>query len=383
MPSQPIDLRDALVNRLMKIVAVAGGIAYVPSVYLGMKNDLWVVVIADSLAFGLAAVLALLPRLPTSLKIATVLVLSYALGLLLLLLTGPHGAGHLFVFTFVFLAVLFYGNRGMVAANALAIVTHAALVAGSAWGLLSWEQSLDSVVVIAANYILVSILLTGAAQFLLQGYNRAAEDERRLREVTELLLAEIEHRAKNNLQVISSLVTLRSRSGKSPEEALDQIRESLTAMASVQHLLYRQNDEYLVRLPELLQSLMDRYRSLHRPVAFHYHWTGPAAVARSEQGVTLGLLINEIVMNAVRHAFADPNSGQFQLEAAFDQAERLLVLTLGDNGRGSTQAAEGTGSRIIRALAQQLPAEMTVERGPGTRYRFVLTVADDVEGGSE
>jgi len=370
--AQPLahDIRDTLVDRLVKIVAVGGALAYVPSVVLAVKYELWLVVAADTVALGVVSLFALVSAIPPRVKIASVVALAYALGLALLLWTGPTGAGHLFVFAFVFLSVLFYGNRGMVGANAVAILTHGALVAFSALGWVGWEQGLDSVIVISVNYVLVSLLLTGSVQFLLQGYHRSAQEERRQREVTELLLHEIEHRSKNNLQVISSLVSLRSRGGQTPEDALSQIRDSLSAMASVQHLLFRENNEYLVRLPDLMASLMDRFATLHRPIAFTHQWTGNVAVVRSEVGVSLGLLLNEIVMNAVRHAFADPSAGRVTVEAHYD-ADRL-VLVVADNGRGRGAAPAGTGTSIIEALARQLSAKLTLEDAPGTRYRLEM-----------
>lgn len=367
------DLHSQLVNRLLKIVAIGGAVAWVPSVYLAAKYDLWAVVVIDTMALAWVILLAVVPSLTFKIKIVSVLILSYGLGLGLIVWTGPMGAGHLFLFTFVFLAVLFFENRGIVAANALAIVTHAVLVAGSALGWLSWQQGLESVVVISINYILVSLVLTGAAQFLLHGYNRAAQEEKRLREVTEVLLREIEHRVKNNLQVISSLVSVRSRAAKTPEEALVRIRDSLSAMAAVQHLLYRDNYEYRVQLPDLMSSLTERFQTLHQPIRFLYRWTGPAVEVGSDQAVTLGLLLNEIFMNAIRHAFPPGGPGTMAVEVEFDSPSRQLNLTLADDGPGMGDATEGSGTKIIRALAQQLSAQM-FRSGPGVTYRFSLTL---------
>lgn len=375
------DLRGELINRLLKIVAAGGAIAYVPSVWLAVKHELWAVVTLDTLALGLVVVLALLPSLPVLWKIASVLVITYGLGLLLLLWTGPTGAGHLFLFTFVFLSVLFFQNKGIVLANALVIATHGFLLAGSALGMLAWEQSFDSVVVISANYILVSLLLTGAAQFLIRGYERAAREEKRLREVTEMLLREVEHRVKNNLQVISSLVSVRSRAAKTAEEALVQIRDSLSSMAAVQHLLYRRDYEYLVELSNLLQTLVERFRGFHRPWELEYRWTGRPVEVGSEQAVTLGLLLNEIVMNSVRHA-VPPEKGLITVTAAFDGDLGNLTLSVGDNGQGLEGAAEGSGTKIIRALAQQLSATLDRKSGPGLTYTLVMPISPARQGGS-
>ena len=360
------DLRNRLVDYLLKIVAVAGAIAYLPGMVLSIIGSVWPIAIADTLAFAVVVLLALRPQWPYAVKVGAVLVLPYLLGVALILWTGPLGAGPLFVFAFVFLAALFFETKGTLVANIIAVLTHSAFAAASAFGWLDWEQPLASVLVILSNFVLISLLLSGAVHFLLRGLNRAAQKERKLRETNDVLLREIEHRVKNNIQVISSLVGVRARAAPA-EQALEQVRESLSAMAAVQHLLHRRGDHYHVRLSELLITLTERFRSFHVPIAFICLWEGPEAEVGADQAAVVGLLYNEIVMNARRHAWQDIDAPQIKLSARHENGR--LTLEIGDNGQGM-RGSEGSGLKIIRALAGQLSAQMTKREEGGVSYRF-------------
>jgi two-component sensor histidine kinase len=81
-------------------------------------------------------------------------------------------------------------------------------------------------------------------------------------------------------------------------------------------------------------------------------------------------------MNAIRHAFEPDGQGTITVEAEYNRTTRGLVLTMSDDGRGLGDAPEGSGSKIIRALAQQLSATLTRTSGAGLSYRFVLTLPE-------
>jgi len=368
------DLQERLLNQLLRVFAVAGIVAYIPSAYLSVKAGVWVILAADTAAFAFVIVLASFPRLPFRLKLVSVLVICYALGLALLFITGPTGAGHLFIFAFVFLMALFADLKTMVAANVLAVVTHLGFAVGSAFHLLAWEQSFDSVVVISANFVLISLVLSVAAHSLIHGYIGIARRERDLREQLELMLQEIEHRVKNNLQVISSLIRVRMRGSKDPARTMEDIRESLSAISAVHQLLYRHETFYLVGVQALLEALADHFRILHLRITLSLDWAGPGAELDMERAVSLGILVNEIVINSVKHAFP-VTGGKVFMAARYDQNEGILDLEIGDDGRGMEEGqSTGSGTRIIVALAQQLRASMTVRRNQGVWYRFQMPV---------
>ncbi len=378
------DLRQRLLATLLRVIAVGSAIALVPSVYLSITARVWLVLAADIAAGLLLLALNLLPGLTYRFKAIALVCLPYFLGVILIIYTGPFGAGHLYLFAFAFLAALFGGKASMIAANVLAILTHAVLAAASAAGFLPWGQGLGSVIVISSNFILVSLILSFSAFYLVNGYAAAAAEDRRMRAALEVVLHEIEHRVKNNLQVISSIVNLKSRPEVEPRQAIADIKASLSAITSVHQLLFRKGDVYIVRLRSLVESLFDRFKSLHRSFAFEVSWSGDEAVMDSESAVDLGLLINETVMNSVKHAFPAGGEGKIFIEAVFTEVGRELKLRIGDDGVGIRRAADGTepsggrGRKIIAALAKHLGAEMEREDGPGCVYRLRLVIPNVV-----
>lgn len=204
--------------------------------------------------------------------------------------------------------------------------------------------------------------------------------EKALREKT-VLLNEIHHRVKNNLQVISSLLSLQSRaSGPEVAAALDESRHRVRAMALIHQLLYERNDfsqmdlaEYLGRLCRLLADLAATTRG-RVSVAF-----SPSASRVSldlQHAVPCGLLVNELVTNAIKHAFPGERRGTVtvSLTALEDGAYRISVA---DDGIGLPPGiALGQGSslgfQLIPMLAEQAGGSLTLERGAGTRFDLCL-----------
>jgi two-component sensor histidine kinase len=87
------------------------------------------------------------------------------------------------------------------------------------------------------------------------------------------MLREIEHRVKNNLQVIASLVSLRGGPGEDPARALQDIKETISAISVVHQLLYRRSSFFLVELSALLEKLTQRFRNIDRKIDFSLHWS--------------------------------------------------------------------------------------------------------------
>src|SRR5208337_4250090 len=372
------NLRERMLARLLQVVAGVGIVAYAPSAYLSIKERLWLVLVIDTFAFLYTICLALFTRLPFRLRVLSLVIIAYVLGVVLIIFTGPFGAGHLFIFAFVFLVSLFGGVREMILANVLAILTHVGFAVASALGFLPWMQGTGSVIVISANFILVSLILSFSANYLIRGYATAAAGEKQLREALEMMLREIEHRVKNNLQVIASLVSLRGGPGRDPARALEDIKGTISAISVVHQLLYRRNAFYLVELSALLSSLTQRFQSLDRRIMFSFEWRGAKVEMDGDRAVSIGVLINEIVMNSVTHAFPQREAGRIDINVDYDSESRTMSLVIGDDGHGIVEGedtSEGNGIKIIRALARQLNAEMEITQIPSVVYRFRMRIA--------
>jgi len=199
-----------------------------------------------------------------------------------------------------------------------------------------------------------------------------------LREKT-VLLDEVHHRVKNNLQVITSLLSLQAR-GASPEArvALADCRNRVHAMALTHQLLHEHGDVARLHVGEYLQRLGALLAGNHRSAA-------PSVTLRVEgadtplhlglpRAMPCGLLVNELVGNAYRHAFPDGRAGTITIALALEDG--TARLTVGDDGVGLPAGvalgnARSLGFQLVPLLVEQLGA--TIAHAPGRGTRFVIT----------
>ncbi len=194
----------------------------------------------------------------------------------------------------------------------------------------------------------------------------------------EVLLQEIHHRVKNNLQVIASMLSLQANHlGGSDEEARLAFRESqnrVRTLALIHEKLYRTSDLAHISFREYIQDL-GTY------LVHSFRGTGPAVTLAVEMdevffdidtAVPLALLINELVSNSMKHAFAGRGSGEITIGLGFDPGSGC-VLTVADDGVGfpeglDHEATDSLGLQLVNALAQQIGGTLSLERGAGTRF---------------
>jgi two-component sensor histidine kinase len=194
----------------------------------------------------------------------------------------------------------------------------------------------------------------------------------------EVLLQEVHHRVKNNLQIVSSLLHLQE-----PEdgEALPLFRESqarIRTMALVHEELYRSSDLGRIELTGYARKLIQGLHSLFGAERVQCSVTGSGDILVSmDQAVPLGLLLNELVVNAMTHAFPDGRTGSITVDLALDDGH--VTLTVSDDGAGlpgglDTDAGGGLGLQLVRGLADQLSGDLEATSGQGTRFllRFPL-----------
>jgi chemotaxis protein methyltransferase CheR len=185
----------------------------------------------------------------------------------------------------------------------------------------------------------------------------------------EMLLAEMEHRIRNSLQIISSILMLKARSVTS-EEARQQLEDAhrrVLSVAAVQQHLHSSGRSELIEvapyLSKLCGSLAESMIGEGRPAMLKVLADDGSLV--SGQAVSLGLIVTELVINALKHAFPEAQSSdtvvvRYEVNGA---NWRLSVL---DNGGGSTGGTGkgGLGTSIVKAFARQLDAQIETSSGP-------------------
>jgi two-component sensor histidine kinase len=197
----------------------------------------------------------------------------------------------------------------------------------------------------------------------------------------EVLLQEIHHRVKNNLQLVSSLLAWQSSVLPDPAltGALAGSQARIQSMALVHEFLYRADNLAQVRMDDYLAQLLD---SLHtsldspeRPVQLSTNLQ--PLVLEAREATSFGLLVNELVSNAYKHAFRGPGPGR--LHVSLSSGTTGFQLRVIDNGvgmaaEGGEQAASRSlGLQLVRRLAKQLKATVTTSTSEPTGTRMEVT----------
>ncbi len=197
----------------------------------------------------------------------------------------------------------------------------------------------------------------------------------------EVLLKEIHHRVKNNLQVICSLLMLQSRYIKD-EKALDMFQESqdrVRAMALVHEKLYKSENISTINFAEYVKSLINTiYHSHHiNPAKIHLKFQVESLALSIQKAVPCGLIINEIISNSFKHAFPKTHKGEIKIGLTTKGKENVL-LTLSDNGVGlppdfDVEKADSLGMRLIYVLGkEQLGGDFKIDSKNGTEYQIIF-----------
>ncbi|MBP7094943.1 MAG: transporter substrate-binding domain-containing protein [Spirochaetia bacterium] len=209
---------------------------------------------------------------------------------------------------------------------------------------------------------------------------RARQDER-LRESLaekEVLLREIHHRVKNNLQVVSSLVALQRDSIRDPRdlELMGETENRIKAMARIHEILYRSGNFASLDAGDYVASIAEDLAEAAGAKIEVVREGGPFPI-KLDDAVPLGLAANELVTNAVKYGRA-PDSGALSVEVSLRKADGRFELAVADSGPGLPAGFDpkrdgNMGFTLLRALAAQLRAELAVGPAPGARVSLSFT----------
>jgi PAS domain S-box-containing protein len=202
---------------------------------------------------------------------------------------------------------------------------------------------------------------------------RLDEERDQLLEKQTLLLRELTHRTKNHLIMIISLLRLKGARQTDPAAKQDFERaiERIHTIAFLHEQLYRRDqfdrinvESYVEEICANLQEsiLADTKIAIVREIE--------AAELATDQAVPLGLIVNELVTNAAKYAFASGQEGRISIR--FRMRDDQCTLTISDNGRGlvAPSRTQGVGTKLVRALGKQIGARVRVVGRKGLTYSF-------------
>lgn len=188
---------------------------------------------------------------------------------------------------------------------------------------------------------------------------------------------------KNNLQIISSLISLQADSISDPVALglLGDVRDRVRSMALVHERLYQSENLASVDFAEYVRGLLEYLMRAHGDLGNTVRLTLKVQPLELPVGpaVQCGLILNELFSNALKHAFPDRSKGEVTVELSRDVGMSQACLRVRDNGVGlpvgfSWKESPSLGLRLVQMLAQQLRATVEIGDGKGAEFRVKFTV---------
>lgn len=243
--------------------------------------------------------------------------------------------------------------------------------------------------------------LQGAREGLLQSRAALTETNERLRieleerkraqdalrsslQEKDALLKEVHHRVKNNMQVVSSLLNLQLDflPDAQARPFIVDTQSRIAAMALVHEKLYQSDDLAWVDFADYLRELTENLAASFSPSASEIRFTLEADEIRLaiDAAIPCGLIINELVSNAYKHAFPDGRTGAVNVVLK-RRSPGFIVMRVADTGRGiplglDLRRTESLGMQLVFTLAQQIQGEIEIKSSPGEGTVFELTVPE-------
>jgi len=201
---------------------------------------------------------------------------------------------------------------------------------------------------------------------------RAVEEQvRELLREKDMLLLEMQHRVANSLQIIASILLMKARTVQSEETRLqleDAHKRVLSVAAVQQHLQVTGRGAPIVigtYLTKLCETLAQSMIGESRPISLKVETDADTATVVSHQAVSIGLIVTELVMNALKHAFPGEEKNA-AIVVSYKVSDSDWKLMVADNGHGKpdqspSQKKGGLGTSLVKALAKQLDATLEIE----------------------
>jgi PAS domain S-box-containing protein len=204
----------------------------------------------------------------------------------------------------------------------------------------------------------------------------------------EVLLQEIHHRVKNNLQIISSLLQMQSdaQTDSGVRELFQDSRGRIRSMALIHEQLYKSEDLKTIDFSDYITQLVNYIRrSFSQTIAnVTVRLDIPAFVLDIDHALPLGLIVNELVSNSFKYAFSTTGSTEKKeiWVTMTKEPSDGLTLEVGDSGCGlpdelDLKQSPSMGLQLVRSLVVQLHGRLTVERRPGARFRILIPAEKD------
>lgn len=238
---------------------------------------------------------------------------------------------------------------------------------------------LGGLAVLGLPLILALIMISAWIVVLLRRDEETRSELSKALQQNEMLLREVHHRVKNNLQIVASLIRLQP----GPPEAKTEMARRIAAMSAVHEQLYLSDQIGRIDIGDYLRKLVDNLAETYgRRAAINYDLDRIGA--EIELALPLGLVVSEITSNAFKHAFPDERPANLTVELK-RQDDDQACLRISDNGVGfdPEQQDGGLGLRLLTAFSQQLNATYSFHINDGTTLELKFPLLRPTESAAK
>jgi two-component sensor histidine kinase len=235
-------------------------------------------------------------------------------------------------------------------------------------------------------FIISIILILGLLFFAKRAYDSkkkiadfmASESNRK-----EVLLQEVHHRINNNLQIISSLLTLQANSANDEKltEYLKQSQNRIQSLSALHELLYENDSPLQINMNEYLNKVLDFHRDVLKTLANKVEIKLKITDVSfpTKMAVPLALIVNELVTNSIKYAFNDSNNGQINISLLqIGNEKNEWQLRVSDSGKGlpadNNFRKDSLGLRLVTIMVKQLNGILTKSNTPGATFEILFSV---------
>lgn len=233
---------------------------------------------------------------------------------------------------------------------------------------------------------LFSILIITVLFFAMRAYNNkkkvaafmSSESSRK-----EMLLQEVHHRINNNLQIISSLLSLQAESANDEKlhEYLKQSQNRIQSLSALHELLYQTDSPLKINMQEYLEKVMDFHKDVLSTRSNKVDVIMSVANEKfaTRLAVPIALIVNELVTNSIKYAFNDIAAGYLKIELQPDEKQNgKWLLRVSDSGKGLPEETgfrkDSLGLRLVRIMTRQIQGTLEKKNTPGATFEISFSI---------
>jgi two-component sensor histidine kinase len=243
----------------------------------------------------------------------------------------------------------------------------------------------DLLLIVTYTILFLFIFLIAIIIFIIKSRKDRIKIEEKKKEIEEIakqktvLLKEIHHRVKNNLQLISGLLYLQSVKYKETDvsKIINESLRHINSIALVHEMLYQDETLSLVSMEKYLKELGYRLLQVSSQENINYNLKALNIALPVNYATTLGLIFNELVTNSLKHAFT--NKDAIVSVSLKKISKNEYVFMYSDNGKGFEFSKKDTtkktlGTKLIKMLAEEIEANLSIENNNGLTYQFTFKI---------